>query len=123
MMTSIDTGQLSSECSLWRDQLRAFRNKLFNYQSILSKSALHRSDQAGLIQLEHLHNQLHIQQINIHDLKQEVKRHLQKISFELTSRHKVSDGTIAKHEVLQEEYQILTNTLRNVSNEFESFYF
>jgi hypothetical protein len=75
-----------------------------------------------LLEVEHLDNQLHIQLINIHDLKQSIKRHMQKIMFErANNKGQISDDSIAKHEYLYDEYQRLETTLHIISREFDRF--
>ena len=112
---------MTGECGLWRDQLRSYRSRLYNHQTLLKNSSPDLCDRDELLQIEHLHNQLHIQLINIHDLKQGIKRHMQVIAHELEMSGKISDNSIAKHECLEEEYMMLKNTLQLVFEEFETF--
>jgi hypothetical protein len=75
-----------------------------------------------LLEIEHLDNQFHIQLINIHDLKQAIKKHLQKIGYERTYNNgTLSDDTLARHEYLYDEYQRLETTLHIISREIERF--
>jgi hypothetical protein len=121
MVTATEVGQLSGECSLWRDTLRSFRNRFSNHQSRLLEIASTQSNRDVLLEIEHLHNQFHIQLINIHDVKQSIKKHMSKIGYECNNRGHVSDDTLARHEFLYDEYQRLDTTLHIISREFDRF--
>ena len=87
-------------------------------QQAASKS-LSKQQQADL---EHCQNQLHIQLINIHDLKQSVKAHDKQIQFEVSGNDgHISDEALAHHEHLYEDYQSLEQTLNDLRNEFNNF--
>ncbi|MBA4168437.1 MAG: hypothetical protein H0X41_12995 [Chitinophagaceae bacterium] len=121
MVTATEVGRLSGECTLWRDTLRSFRNRFSNHQSQLMEIASNQTHHDVLLEVEHLHNQFHIQLINIHDLKQSIKRHMGKISLERSNRGHVTDDTLARHEFLYDEYQRLDTTLHIISREFDRF--
>ena len=122
MVTSTEIGQLAGECTLWLDTLRSFRNKFTNHKNNLQDIAMNQTQHDVLLEIEHLGNQFHIQLINIHDLKQAVKKHVQKIAFErLNSNGHISDDVLARHEYLYDEYQRLETTLHIISREFERF--
>ena len=122
MVTTTEVGQLSGECILWRDTLRAFRNKFINYKSTLLQVASDQKQKEVLLEIEHLDNQLHIQLINIHDLKHGIKRHMQRILFERSIHNgNISDDILARHEYLYDEFQRLDTTLHIISREFERF--
>jgi hypothetical protein len=74
-----------------------------------------------LLEIEHLDNQFHIQLINIHDLKQAIKRHMQKVSYERADTGQISDDLLARHEYLYDEFQRQETTLDIISREFERF--
>jgi len=75
-----------------------------------------------LLQVEHLDNQIHIQLINIHDLKQAIKIHDRKIQHEIQKNNgKVSDESLADHENLFDGYQSLEHTLDEIKQEFKLF--
>lgn len=121
MVTTIEVGQLAGECTLWLDTLRSFRNKFQDYKNILMKVASNQTQRDVLLEIEHLDNQLHIQLINIHDLKQLIKRHMQRIGYERVNSNHLSDDLLARHEYLYDEYQRLDTTLHIISREFERF--
>lgn len=121
MVTTTEVGQLAGECNLWLDTLRSFRNRFNNHKTTLRQLSLNQTQRDVLLEIEHLDNQFHIQLINIHDLKQAIKRHMQNIHYERASIGYVSDDILARHEYLYDEYQRLETTLHIISREFERF--
>jgi seryl-tRNA synthetase len=121
-MVTTEVAQLSQECNAWRETLRSYRDEFGKLKQHLQKIAPHQSHKEDLLQLEHLDNQLHIQLINIHDLKQAIKNHDRKIHQELANNNgKVSDETLADHENLLDEYKSLESTLKEIKEEFNDF--
>lgn len=121
-MVQADISQLAGECNTWREVLRHYRDEFtqdkFRLQQVASKPLS--KDQ--LQQVEHLHNQFHIQLINIHDLKQAIKGHERKIGFEMSSNNgQLNDDTINDHEDLFGSYQSLDHTLQSLRDEFSHF--
>jgi hypothetical protein len=121
MVTTTEVGQLAGECNLWLDTLRSFRNKFNSHKGSLQQIAGHQTQRDVLLEVEHLDNQFHIQLINIHDLKQAIKRHLAQISYDRATKGQISDDVLARHEYLYDEYQHLETTLHIISREFERF--
>ena len=122
MVITTEVGQLAGECHLWMDMLRAFRDKFQNQKSILPHLAADQTHRDVLIEIEHLDNQLHIQLINIHDLKQNIKKHMHKIGTgRLKKNGHIPDDILARHEFLYDEYQGLETTLHIIAREFDRF--
>ena len=122
MVTTTDVEQLSKECDTWIDTLRSFRDQFIRHKSRLQLITVKQISRDELLEIEHLHNQFHIQLINIHDLKQEIKLHRRKISIEKHSkRGNIADEILARHEKLLEDYHSQENTLRTIDEEFEQF--
>lgn len=122
MVTTTEVGQLASECTLWIDTLRTFRNNFTNHKIVLQDIAVNQTQHDVLLEIEHLHNQFHIQLINIHDLKQAIKKHLQNIAYDrLKNNGLITDDILARHEYLYDEFQRLETTLQIISREFERF--
>ena len=121
-MVHTDVPQLSKECNEWREQLHSFRdefNALNKNLQLAAPKALSKDQQAAL---EHFQNQLHIQLINIHDLKQAVKSHDKKIQYEVSAPGgQISDDTYSDHERLYEEYQLLQHSLSEFRSDFETY--
>ncbi|MBL7698303.1 MAG: hypothetical protein JNK79_09100 [Chitinophagaceae bacterium] len=122
MVTTTEVGQLAGECTSWIETLKSFKQQFTNHKSLLQQHSAEQTNHDVLLEVEHLHNQFHIQLINIHDLKQAVKRHMQEISYERARNNGVmSDDVLARHEHLYDEFQRLEATLNIISREFDRF--
>lgn len=121
-MVTVDISQLSGECNTWRDSLRSYRDELNQLKKELQSKAGQSLSKDQLQDVEHYHNQFHIQLINVHDLKQSIKAHDRRVQFE-TAAHsgQLSEDTMAEHEHLFEEYQTLDHTLQGLRDEFSKF--
>ena len=121
-MVQVDISQLSGECNVWRDKLRQCRDEFNRNEAKLRQAASQPLSKEQLQDVEHLHNQFHIQLINIHDLKQAIKIHDRKMNFEKTAFNgSVNEDSLTRHEALLGEYQSLENTLQELRNEFNLF--
>ncbi len=121
-MVQADISQFAGECSTWREALRHYRDELTQDETRLQQVTTPTLSKDRLQNVEHLHNQFHIQLINIHDLKQAIKAHDRKINLEISSNNgQFHEETIADHESLFEQYQTLENTLEELRNEFSQF--
>ncbi len=116
-MVQTDVPQLSRECSGWREALRSYRDEFNQMKNQLQQVAGNALSKEHLTDLERFQNQLHIQLINIHDLKQSVKNHEKKVQFEVSAKSgQLSEDTYADHEHLYDEYQYLEHTLEDLRN-------
>jgi hypothetical protein len=121
-MVQVDISQLSGECNAWREQLRKYREEFNDDEARLRQVAGQPLTKEQLQDVEHLHNQFHIQLINIHDLKQAIKNHDRKMNFEKEAFNgSVNEESLAEHENLLDEYQRLEQTLHELRNEFNGF--
>ena len=121
-MVQADISQLSRECNTWRDALRAFRDEFTQDKSKLQQLASRPLSKEDLTEVEHYHNQFHIQLINIHDLKQAIKNHDRKVSYEtVTHGGQLNDETVNDHENLYDQYQSLEHRLLDLREEFGGF--
>ncbi len=121
-MVQVDISQLSGECNVWREKLRNYREEFSSDEAKLRQVAGQPLSKEQLQDVEHLHNQFHIQLINIHDLKQSIKAHDRKINFEKAMFNgTANEDSLVQHEKLQEEYQGLEETLENLRGEFNAF--
>ena len=121
-MVQVDISQLSGECNVWREKLRNHREEFNHHEAKLRQVAGQQLSKEQLQDVEHLHNQFHIQLINIHDLKQAVKVHDRKINFEKAAFNGMAnEDSLARHEELHDEYQSLEQTLEVLRGEFDSF--
>jgi len=121
-MVQVDILQLSSQCNVWREKLRQYREELNIDETKLRQVAGKPLSKEQLKDVEHLHNQFHIQLINIHDLKQSIKVHDRKMNFEKVAFNgNVNEDSYAKHESLLTEFRLLEETLIDLKNEFNVF--
>ena len=121
-MVTVDISQLSAECNVWREALRSGKEVLNNDKNQLQSAASQNLSKEKLEQVEHLHNQFHIQLINIHDLKQSIKTHDRKVQFEASANSgQVYEETLEEHENLNDEYENLQQTLKELQEEFSEF--
>lgn len=121
-MVTAEVGQLSGECNAWRDTLRSFRDEFASLKSQLQSAAGKQQNRDILLEVEHLDNQFHIQLINIHDLRHQIKAHQKKVELEKSqSKGHVSDDTLAAHENLFDEFQSLESRLQDLKDEFKTF--
>ncbi len=116
-MVQVDISQLSGECNAWRTQLRNYRDELMQDENQIRQVAGKPLSKEQLQEVEHLHNQFHIQLINIHDLKQSIKLHERQLQTESPA----SEDTTGKHESLLEEFRSLEITLQQLRSEFSGF--
>ncbi len=121
-MVQVDISQLTGVCNEWREKLRYFREEFSNDEAKLRQVAGQTLSKEQLQQVEHLHNQFHIQLINIHDLKQSIKAHERKMNFEKVAFNgSVNEDSFTRHEHLSEEFQSLDHTLQELRTEFGDF--
>lgn len=121
-MVQVDISQLSAECNKWREELRLLREEFTHDETRLTQVASKTLSREELQQVEHLHNQFHIQLINIHDLKQSIKVHDRKMNFEkAVFNGNVNEDSLLRHESLLQEYTELKQMLVEVREEFQQF--
>jgi hypothetical protein len=121
-MVQADISQLSRECNGWRDTLRSYRDEFTLSKKHLLEAAGHQLSKDQLQDVEHYHNQFHIQLINIHDLKQAIKSHDRKVNYELaTNNSQLTEETLSTHEIIFDQYTLLENTLQELRQNFNRF--
>jgi hypothetical protein len=121
-MVQVEIEQLTGECNAWREKLRNYREEFTQAKAKLQQAASQPLSKVQLQDVEHLHNQFHIQLINIHDLKQAIKLHDRKMSYEIAGNDgQLHDETVAEHEKLFGEYQDLDHTLVGLRDELNTF--
>ena len=121
-MVQVDISQLTRECNGWRETLRNYREEFSQNETRLRQAASHPLSKEELQDVEHLHNQFHIQLINIHDLKQTIKAHDRKMNFEKVAFNGlVNEDSYTRHENLLGEYRSLEQRLQALRLEFDKF--
>lgn len=121
-MVQVEIAQLAEECNTWRDALRQQREEFTRDKIKLQESSRLALSKDQFQDVEHLHNQFHIQLINIHDLKQSIKTHCRMMEVEKAGHDgQLKEETLATHENLYDRYQRLDATLHDLRQEFQSF--
>ena len=118
-MVQTDLSQLQAECADWRQILRNYREEFSDAKKSLQAFCRQTLSKDQLQEVEHFDNQFHIQLINIHDLKQEIKGHERLLQNEPADAQ--NDEMFARHEHLLDEFVTLENTLQELRNEFRIF--
>jgi hypothetical protein len=121
-MVQVEIAQLTGECNAWREKLRTYREEFTQDKAKLQQAVSHPLSKEQLTDVEHLHNQFHIQLINIHDLKQAIKNHDRRMNYEMSANNgQLNEESLAEHENLFEQYQSLEQTLLELREEFNGF--
>ncbi|MBS1747228.1 MAG: hypothetical protein JST21_13745 [Bacteroidetes bacterium] len=122
-MVQTEISHLTRECNDWRETLRSHRDELHQMQNTLQQVVNHPLSKEEQSKLEHLQNQLHIQLINIHDLKHAVKMHDRNLSHEVSGNNDAGfPGNMSSHhEDLHNNYESLETTLSELRNDFNHF--
>jgi hypothetical protein len=119
-MVQTDVSQLATECTEWRQILRNYREEFQNSKKALQEIFRKTPSKEQLLEVEHFDNQFHIQLINIHDLKHEIKSHERTIGEEQASGD-VNDATYQQHERLLDQFLTLENTFQELRADFSLF--
>jgi hypothetical protein len=119
-MVQTDISQLTTECTDWRQILRNYREEFQDFKKLLQETCRQSLTKDQMHEVEHYQNQFHIQLINIHDLKQQIKSHERQIQFTTTGENS-NEELYAYHEQLLDQFLILENTLQELRNQFKGF--
>jgi hypothetical protein len=115
-MVQENIAQLSQDCQGWRAHLRQLRDEFNADETKIREVAGKALSKDQLLSVEHLHNQFHIQLINIHDLKHSLKNQEQ-----LLADSEILDEVFQKQDELKQDYISLVQTLDELRGEFKSF--
>lgn len=116
-----EISQLIADCDAKREVLTSHREKINSLQKDLLKFAAQSLPKDDLTDLEHYQNQFHIQLINIHDLKHDLKlfQHRAKVMSHLQDE---TDGDIKKeYDNLLSQFETLERLLNDLENDFSGF--
>jgi hypothetical protein len=120
-MVQTDISQITAECSEWRQVLRNYRDEFQQSKKDLETHCSSHLSREQFLEVEHFHNQFHIQLINIHDLKQAIKNHERLLQLELAANNTPSEETVSRHEALYEQFSGMEMTLLDLRTEFQNF--
>ena len=115
MLTETQPQQLLDEARNWIDHLVPYVQNINELKNTFYKWAAGKSDHDVLVQIEHYHNQFHIQLINLHDLKHAIRFHMKEVDLMPDAEH------TAKHQQLEEQYDFLINDLDQLKADFTAF--
>lgn len=115
MVTEAQHNALIDECKSWYDELASYRKKINDLKNELYFFAPGKTDKQILAGIEHFHNQFHIQLINIHDLKHEIKHHVTEAGRHPDFGHRIP------HRYVKEKYDALMSDLDQLEQDFHSF--
>ncbi len=116
-----EISQLIEDCNLKRDVMVEHRDKIHKMQKDLLKFAAHRLPKDDLTDLEHYQNQFHIQLINIHDLRHDLKLIQQRLKTELHVHEDVSESALRKHSDISSQFDTLEKLLDDLESDFNEF--
>lgn len=115
MVTEAQHLSLVGECKEWYDELAVYRQKINGLKNELYYFAPGKTDQETRLGIEHFHNQFHIQLINIHDLKHEIKHHVRDADQHPNFGHRIP------HHFIKEKVDMLLNDLNKLEEDFHNF--
>ena len=115
MLTETHHQPLLTEAKQWLDHLRTYVSNINEEKNKLYKWAAGKSDHDVLIQIEHFHNQFHIQLINLHDIKHDIRQHTREVNAMPDSDQS------EKHMELMDQYNYLIKDLDQLCSEFAAF--
>jgi hypothetical protein len=115
MYTETQHRTLIDECKQWLDVLVSYRGKINQLKNELYYFAPGKSDKDVLLGIEHFHNQFHIQLINIHDLKHEIRHHVYEAEKHPTFGHRIP------HHYIKEKLDTLLFDLDKLESAFHAF--
>lgn len=120
-MVMEEISQLIEDCNVKREVLIEYREKINLMQKQLLKFAALSLPKEDLTDLERFQNQFHIQLINIHDLRHDLKVYQHRVKAESHFDDGVTTETRNKHKDLVSQYDILENLLSNLETDFSEF--
>jgi len=115
MLTETQQQPLLIEAKQWLDHLVTYVAGINEQKNKLYKWAAGKSDHDVLVQIEHFHNQFHIQLINLHDLKHDIRQHMREVNAMPDSDQS------ERHLELQDQYAYLAKELDQLKAEFTAF--
>lgn len=115
MVTAADHQALLADCKQWLDNLRQHRETINHLRNELYTAAAGKTSKEFLLEVEHFHNQFHIQQINIHDLKHTIKHHIHEAERHPNFGHRIP------HHNIEEQYTILIADIDKLADDFHLF--
>ncbi len=115
MITDSQNKSIIEECGYWQQQLALYREKINKLKTALYLFAPGKTDNSVITEIEHFHNQFHIQLINIHDLKHEIRNHLHEAEKYPNIGHRIP------HHYKKEKVYLQLAAIGKLEQEFQHF--
>ncbi len=115
MTSETQENQRLNESNQWYETLVAYRTKFNELKDSLYYFSPGKTDTEARKGIDHFHNQFHIQLVNIHDLKHELKVHKVIIS------KPEGQFSPAVHTEMEEKVTSLTSYLDHLEAEYNNF--
>ncbi len=115
MVTEEINKAIVSECNTWYSTLAAYSEKINKLKRELYFFAPGKTGHDVLLGIEHFHNQIHIQLINIHDLKHEIKGQIKEAERYPRIGHRIP------HHYLKDKLDLLVSDLDQLEDDFHQF--
>lgn len=115
MVTEEINKTIVSECNEWYAALVSYTEKINELRKRLDLFAPGKILHEDLLGIEHFHNQIHIQLINIHDLKHEIRNQIKEAERYPRIGHRI------EHHNLKDKLDLLTTDLDRLQEEFQQF--
>jgi hypothetical protein len=115
MVTEAQQKALLEECKEWYNTLAQYREKINGLKTELYFFAPGKTQHETLIGIEHFHNQFHIQLINLHDLKHEIRHHVTEAERHPNFGHRIP------HHNIKEKLDFLIHDLDKLETDFHQF--
>jgi len=115
MVTEEINKTIVSECKEWYAVLASYTEKINGLKRELYFFAPGKTSHEHLIGIEHFHNQIHIQLINIHDLKHEIRSQIKEAERYPRIGHRI------EHHYLKDKLDLLISDLDRLEEEFQQF--
>lgn len=115
MITATQQKPLIDECRTLYHALAHHSKNIKNMKSELYFFAPGKTGHDTLVGVEHFHNQFHIQLINVHDLKHELKQHIHEAERFPNIGHRIP------HHFIKEKIDTLIADLEKLEQDFHQF--
>ncbi len=120
-MAMEEISQLIEDCNVKREFLTNFRDKIHGMQRQLLQFAAKSLPKEDLTDLERFNNRFHIQLINIHDVRDELKVHQQHLKSESKISDSLSAEALGQHKELTDQFHTLESLLHDLDQDFNEF--
>ncbi|MCG9900778.1 MAG: hypothetical protein MUF12_00365 [Sediminibacterium sp.] len=115
MVTEAQHQAILQECQDWYKTLVQYKEKIQHLKNELYLFAPGITDHDTLVEVEHYHNQFHIQLINLHDVKHEIRHHVVEAERHPNFGHRIP------HHQIKEKLDFLLKDLDQLENNFHNF--